>query len=66
MELLKKSLVFEEMNIRVGRSVVALPVIVVDRSHFDLLLGVNWLKEVSAEFNFEKNQLIIEGETIML
>ena len=62
----KQRLIFEKMNIGVGRSMVALLVIVVDRSHFDLLLGVNWIKEVEAEFNFEKNQLIIEGETIMI
>ena len=54
------------MKIGVERNIVVLPVIVVDGSHFNLLIGVNWTKKARAEFNFEKNQLIIGGETIML
>ena len=40
----KHQLVFERMKVGVGKSIVALPAIVVDRSHFDLLLGVIWIK----------------------
>ena len=40
----KQISVFEKLRIKVGKSEVSLPVIVVGGSHFDLLLGVNWIK----------------------
>ena len=39
---------------------------VVRGGHFDLLLGVNWIKETEAEFKFDKNQMIVGWEDIEL
>ena len=43
------------MKIRIEKNLVALLAIAVDGRHFDLLLGVNWIKKVKSEFKFEKN-----------
>ena len=41
----KQRFVFERMKVGMEKSVVALSAIVVNGSHFDLLLGVNWIKK---------------------
>ena len=51
----EKKLVFKKMKIEVRKIIIALPVIMVDGSHFDLLLGINWIKKTGAKFNFKKN-----------
>ena len=54
------------MKIGVRKSIVILPAILVDKSYFDLLLEVNWIRKLGFEFNFDKSQVIINGKHIKL
>ena len=48
----KQHLIFEKVKIIVGKHSVQLPVIVMNKGYFDVLLEVNWIKKIRAELDF--------------
>ena len=54
------------MKIEVNKSIVIFTAIIVNKNYFNLLSKVNWIKEVNIEFNFDKNQVTINKESIQL
>ena len=54
------------MKVGVGKSIVELLAIIIDKSHFDLLFNVNKIKKVGANSNLKKNLVIINRQQIDL
>ena len=48
----------------VGKHGICLPAIVIDGGHFNILLGVNWIKKSKAKLDFNLDQINIKGEMI--
>jgi len=55
---------FYNLSITVSNVSVKLPAIVLEGSHFDLLLGVSWIKATKAIINGENNTLCMGNTTV--
>ena len=55
---------FKGMAITVGKSVVSLPVIVLEGLHYDMLLGVNWIAQINSKIDVIKQTIDVQGESI--
>ena len=53
------------VEITVGRNTVTVPAIVLEGFHFDVLLGVSWLKEAKAKILLEEGVIEVNGEQIV-
>ena len=54
----------KELEVKVGKSMVVVPVIVLEGLHFDVLLGMSWLKAAEAIINVVNGNTRIQGEQI--
>ena len=52
------------MSINFGKSVVPLPVIVLEGLHYDMLLGVNWIAQTNSKIDIIKRTIEVQGESI--
>lgn len=53
--------VFFGIEVTVGRNTVMVPAIVLEGLHFDLLLGVSWLKEAKAKILVGEGVIEVNG-----
>ena len=53
-----------KLRVTVGEKKIKLPEIVVEGSHFKVLLGVNWVKKSGAEIDLVTNTVQLGGQAL--
>ena len=62
----KTRIVFFDVPIKVGHSLVSLPALEADGLFVDVLLGSNWLKAVGARLDVCRLELVVDSKKLKL
>ena len=54
----------QELKVEMGPSVTRIQATVMNLRHFDAILSLPWLMEVRPRFNWERQALVMNGETV--